>query len=118
MPSSWNELVTEYQDLKDQAESEDDWDSTDDADRWDQLSKLNEEVNDLLDFGPNASCEWICETEWKGYVKDFAIDMGWITGESPLFYYIDWEGVGDEQLKADFDEVEWEGYTYYFKDAN
>ena len=57
---------------------------------------------------------------WVSYCEDCAYDFGFISspyGKSdtnPLWYHIDWESWADS-MAQDYDEIEFDGNTYYWR---
>jgi hypothetical protein len=62
---------------------------------------------------------FISDFEWKDYCKDMAIDCGYISRSkeyNPLEDCIDWDKWSD-LVKNDYSEIEFEGATYYWREA-
>lgn len=78
------------------------------------LKELNEE-------GESATSDWtygatlIRESYFTDYAKQFADDIGAISGDSKWpNHHIDWEAAAEE-LQMDYTTVEFDGVTYYVR---
>lgn len=123
--SDIHELSREYLDLL--SESEADLDEAedggedfllddDDQARLKVLQALNLELNGALDYPSNLG-EWIPEGEFKDYVREMVISMGQVERNGWADDHVDWAGVAEE-WESDYETVEFDGGTYYWKDSH
>lgn len=99
----WDELLREA----DVTESE--------AEFVDQVISLGDELSaDLDDYATNES-SMIRDSEFEDYARDFAEDIGAVGRDAQWpVYHIDWAAAA-EDLKMDYSEVEFGGYTYLIR---
>lgn len=100
---SSHDLIAEQAEL----ESRDDLDD-DERERLDAIRELADEgIPDWL-YGATL----IPESEFEGYARDFADDIGAVADNAGWPHsHIDWKAAADE-LRQDFTEVEFMGETY------
>jgi hypothetical protein len=61
-----------------------------------------------------------CNDEYNAeayFAEDFMIETGTISEDSPLFSFIDWQQVWDHSFRYDFNTVEFDGETYFFRNS-
>lgn len=58
----------------------------------------------------------IADYEFEEYARELAHDVGWASSDdnNPLMMHIDWEGWA-ESLRADYQEITFEGTTYLIR---
>ena len=106
------DLEEHMKDLK-KTESPDD----DDAEYIQKIEKLKQELGHE-EFEQGITL--ISEYEFKHYAKEMAFDCGYLSGSAygspsnPIEFFVDWEGFSD-QLKIDYDEIDFDDTTYYYQ---
>lgn len=77
-----------------------------------------EELEALRDLADSAGSEWtygmtfIAESYFEDYVRELAYDVGYITEDSTMESYIDWEKWAND-VQMDYSSFEIEGVTFY-----
>lgn len=72
----------------------------------DELLKALEELAD-------SNCDnFVSDSEWVDYCRQYAYDSGTIEQDSAIDNYVDWQGWADA-MQSDFTVVEVGGTTYY-----
>ncbi len=124
LQKEFNELHTDYEALKDELETllldDDDlldaeeelknWE-TDNLERYEALQELFSELKSCSEFQYGITL--IDEDDFTAYTQEYAEDIGAV-GESSHWIAIDWDATA-ENLRSDFDEVEFEGTTYLYR---
>lgn len=83
-------------------------------DRLNDLLELEKHFDGDLDKASKNEPTLILKADWVNHCKDLADDCGYLTYNSPLENYIDWERWADD-MKQDYDEVEFGGETYLYR---
>lgn len=87
-----------------------------------QLQDLRDELQPLLDLKAEGIPEWddgatlIPADKWEEYVEDLVKDCGYIPNDVPWWIVIDWAATADN-VAADYSTVDYDGYTYYYRDC-
>ncbi len=108
-----NDLADELGALEDEeAELEDGDELTAEASgRLADLQDLQGELGGDLATYARGECTLIPEPEFTDYAQELATEVGDIKSTDPLYAYIDWERWADD-LRHDYTEVDFDGYTY------
>ncbi len=69
--------------------------------------------DDMAEYAENEAA-MIPEEEFVDYCQEFADSVGYLSDDSPLYYYIDWERWAKD-IQRDYTKVEFEGDTYLIR---
>jgi hypothetical protein len=119
-------LACELDDLRDRRDDEEQSDPLDDEEQSDPLDDddrerlktiedLEGEIGDLHLAHRDKGSFLADGREWVEYAEELAYDIGMCDRESALARYVDWDRWA-EDLKADYQSVDFDGETYYYED--
>ena len=109
-------LATEHDDLKTRAEDADDTLDEEDLARLAELDELVKDLRDDLACADRKGYHFIPEQDFEDYAREMAEDSdGRKAFDRWPLCCIDWNAAAD-QLRADYNELEFEGVTYLYLD--
>lgn len=108
------DLSDRYLELIDRTEDPDDNLDDDETEELENLTKLNNQIGDLLDFPAYAESASLVEYD-SSAIRDFALQfIEDVEMEIPELIrpHVDWKAVG-EDLLGNYPLVEYDGWTFY-----